>query len=209
MHFIGIISYAATGALVALESGYSFIGIFLLGLTTSFGGGIIRNLIIDAPVSDLWEANIIAIVFAKLTIIVLLPVKWVHHWKKWGLLFDSIGLASFALQGALSAKQIHTSFGLVLLSALFTGLGGGMIRDLLAGRKPLALKEEIHAVLTLICGFCVWLNWTHPIQLTLVILSVATIRLLAVKHKWRLRFLSTEKREKPLSHPAVIRREME
>jgi Predicted membrane protein len=202
LHLIGIIAYAATGALVALESGYSFIGIFVLGLTTSFGGGIIRNLIIEAPVSDLWEANIIAVVFATLTILVLLPVKWIHHWKRWGLFFDSIGLASFALQGALSAKELHASLGLVLLSALFTGLGGGMIRDLLAGRKPLALKEEIHAVLTLICGLCIWLDWTHPIQLTLVIFSVVTIRILAVQQKWRLPFLSVGPREKPITHPA-------
>lgn len=210
LHFIGIIAYAATGALVAIEAGYSFIGVFVLGLTTSFGGGIIRNLIIDAPVSGLWEANIVAVVFATLTIIILLPVKWIHHWRRWGLFFDSIGLASFALQGALSASQLHNSLGLVLLSAIFTGLGGGMIRDLLAGRKPLALKEEIHAVLTLICGFCVWLDWTHPFQLTLVIFGVVTIRMLAIQLKWKLPFLSAALGKKPLPLPvSAIHREMD
>ncbi|CAM3003910.1 trimeric intracellular cation channel family protein [Paenibacillus sediminis] len=187
LHFIGIIAYAATGALVALEAEYSFIGVYVLGLTTSFGGGIIRNLIIGAPVSALWDPFTISMVLVALTIIVLLPIKWTHHWKKWGLFFDSIGLASFALHGALSARQVHDHLGIMLLSAMFTGLGGGMIRDLLAGRKPLALKEEIHAVLTILCGFCVWLGWTNPLQLTLVVLGIVVIRMLAIRYKWRLR----------------------
>jgi uncharacterized membrane protein YeiH len=186
LHIIGIMAYAATGALVALEAEYSFVGVFVLGLVTSFGGAIIRNLIIEAPVSALWDSFTISIVLMTLTLIVLLPIKWIQHWKKWGLFFDSIGLASFALQGALSARHINDSLGLMLLSAMFTGLGGGMIRDLLAGRKPLALKEEIHAVLTLLCGVCIWLNWTNPIQLTLVVFGVVTIRMFAIHFKWRL-----------------------
>ncbi|TCP19315.1 putative membrane protein YeiH [Scopulibacillus darangshiensis] len=186
LHIIGIIAYTASGALVAIESKYSFIGIFVLGLTTSFGGAIVRNLIIDAPVSGVWESNTMAIVFVTLTLLVFLPLKWVHHWKRWGLFLDSIGLATFALQGALSAKYAHDHLGLILLSAMFTGLGGGMIRDILAGRKPLALKEEVHAVLTLICGLCTWMGWIHPIQLTLVVFCIVTIRMFAVKFNWKL-----------------------
>jgi uncharacterized membrane protein YeiH len=191
LHIIGIIAYAATGALVALEAEYSFIGVFVLGFATSFGGAIVRNLIIEAPISAIWDTLTISIVLATLTLIVFLPIKWIHHWKKWGLLFDSIGLASFALQGALSAKHIHVHLGLILMSAMFTGLGGGMIRDLLAGRKPLALKEEIHAVLTLLCGVCIWLDWTNPIELTLVVFGVVTIRMLAIQFKWRLHLPSS------------------
>ena len=43
---------------------------------------------------------------------------------------------------------------------MFTGVGGGMVRDLLAGRTPLALREEIHAVLTFVCALCIWLGGT-------------------------------------------------
>jgi uncharacterized membrane protein YeiH len=186
LHFIGIIAYAASGALVAIEAKYSFIGILVLGLTTSFGGAIVRNNIIGVPVSAIWDPMTISTVLGVLCLIVFLPVSWTKHWKKWGLFFDSIGLATFALQGALAASHVHGYLGLMLLSAMFTGLGGGMIRDILAGRKPLALKEEIHAILTLLCGICVWLDWTNPIQLTLICFGVVSIRMLAIQYHWRL-----------------------
>ncbi|MGI2326772.1 trimeric intracellular cation channel family protein [Planococcus sp. YIM B11945] len=177
---IGITAYAASGGLIAIEVEYSFIGVFVLGLTTAFGGGTIRNLLIGAPVSSLWEPQTIAIVFATLVVIVLLPLEWTSHWKRWGLFFDSIGLATFALQGALAVQLIDGHIGLMLLAAMFTGLGGGMIRDLLAGKQPLALKEEIHAILTLFCGIYVWLGWTNPLELTLAVFLVVAIRMAAI-----------------------------
>ncbi|WCK53275.1 trimeric intracellular cation channel family protein [Aneurinibacillus sp. Ricciae_BoGa-3] len=186
LHIIGIIAYAASGAFVALAARYSFIGVYVLGLTTSFGGAVIRNLIIGIPISGIWDRFTILTVLITLTIIVLLPIRWIHHWKRWGLFFDSIGLASFAIQGALSAKQVHDSLGVIVLASMFTGVGGGMVRDLLAGRKPLALKEEIHAVLTMFCAVCIWLDWTNPIELTLMVIVVVVSRMFAIRYQWRI-----------------------
>ena len=184
---IGITAYAASGALAAIEAEYSFVGVFVLGLTTAFGGGTIRNLLIGAPVSATWDTQTIAIVFLTLAVIVMLPLKWTQHWKRWGLFFDSIGLATFAIQGALTVKLIDGHLGLMLVAAMFTGLGGGMIRDLLAGKKPLALKEEIHAVLALLCGFYVWMDWTTPLQLTLAVFMVVTVRMFAIRRSLALK----------------------
>ena len=194
LHFIGIISYAASGAFVALEAEYSFIGIYALGLTTAFGGALVRNLIIGVPVSEIWNHSIILTVLMTLTFIVLLPLKWIDHWKRWSLFFDSIGLASFALQGAMSAKEVfYDDFGVMVLASMFTGVGGGMIRDILAARKPLALKEEIHAILTILCAICIWLGWSSPLQLTLIVLVVMVLRLSAIRYQWRLHLPCTLK----------------
>ncbi|MEH7331550.1 TRIC cation channel family protein [Neobacillus drentensis] len=187
LHFIGIMSYAASGAFVALEAEYSFIGVYALGLTTAFGGGMVRNLIIGVPVSELWEHSIILTVLMTLTFIVLLPLKWIDHWKRWSLFFDSIGLASFALQGALSAREVFSNdLGVMILASMFTGVGGGMIRDIIAARKPLALKEEIHAILTILCAMCIWLGWSSPLKLTLIVLVVVALRMCAIRYQWRL-----------------------
>lgn len=185
---IGIIAYAISGALVAIEADYSFVGVFVLGLVTSFGGAIIRNVLIEVPVSEIWESRTIVIVCVTLTIIVFLPKNWTKHWREWGYFVDSIGLATFALQGALAVQGVTDNIGLMMLAAMFTGLGGGMIRDVLAGNKPLALKEEIHAVLTMICAFYVWMDWTSPLQLTMAVFIVVSIRMLAVKFelRWKL-----------------------
>lgn len=187
LHFIGIISYAATGAFVALEARFSFIGVFALGFITAFGGGLIRNFIIGIPAAELWEHSAILTVFITLTIIVLIPLKWIDHWKRWGLFFDSIGLASFALQGAMLASAAFSNdLGVMILAALFTGVGGGMMRDVISGRKPLALKEEIHAILTIVCAFSIWLGLSSPLELTLIVLIVVAIRMFAIRYNWRL-----------------------
>jgi uncharacterized membrane protein YeiH len=187
LHFIGIISYAASGAFVALEAEYSFVGVYALGLTTAFGGALVRNLIIGVPVSELWDHSIILTVLLTLTFIVLLPLKWIDQWKRWSLFFDSIGLASFALQGAMSAKEVFSNdLGVMVLASMFTGVGGGMIRDIIAARKPLALKEEIHAILTILCAICTWLGWSTPLQLTLIVLVVMALRMSAIRYQWRL-----------------------
>jgi uncharacterized membrane protein YeiH len=195
LHFIGIISYAASGAFIAIEAEYSFIGVYALGLTTSFGGALIRNVIIGAPVSELWDHSTILTVLTTLTFIVLLPLKWINHWKRWSLFFDSIGLASFALQGAMSAKEVfYDDLGVMVLASMFTGVGGGMIRDILAARKPLALKEEIHAILTVLCAICIWLGWSTPLQLTLIVIVVVALRMSAIRYQWRLHLPCTLKK---------------
>lgn len=188
LHIIGIIAYAASGAFVAMQAKYSIIGIFVLGLMTSFGGSVIRNIVLDVPISEIWDRQTLLIVMITLTTIIFIERKWVHHWNRWGFFFDSIGLASFAIHGALLANSLNHDLGIIMIASVFTGLGGGIIRDLLAGRPPLALKEEIHAILTLLCALCIWAGLSSPLELTIIVVIVVFIRLLAVQLEWRLKF---------------------
>ncbi|WP_225341040.1 MULTISPECIES: trimeric intracellular cation channel family protein [Lysinibacillus] len=187
LHIIGMIAYAISGAFVALQANYSFIGIFVLGLTTSYGGSIIRNVVLDIPVSDIWERQSLLVVLVTLTTILFVKRNWIHHWNRWGYFFDSIGLASFAIQGGLLAKSLHHDLGIIIIASMFTGVGGGMVRDLLAGRTPLALREEIHAVLTFVCALCIWLGWDSPLELSVIVIFIVVIRMLSVnnKLKWK------------------------
>jgi len=117
--------------------------------------------------------------------------NWIHHWTRWGYFFDSIGLASFAIQGGLLAKSLDHDLGIIIIASMFTGVGGGMIRDLLAGRTPLALREEIHAVLTFVCGLCIWAGWSSPLELSVIVIFIVVIRMLSVNNKLKfpLKFL--------------------
>lgn len=186
LHMVGILSYAATGAFVALETRYSFVGVYALGFITAFGGSVIRNIIIGIPVVEIWEVHAILTVTITLTIIIIIPLSWIDHWRRFGFFFDSIGLASFALQGAMLADAaFNHHLGAILLAAMFTGVGGGMMRDVIAGRKPLALKEEVHAILTVLCALCIWLGFHSTPALIGVVIVVVTLRMLAVHYQWR------------------------
>ncbi|MCK9911266.1 TRIC cation channel family protein, partial [Microbacteriaceae bacterium K1510] len=98
-----------------------------------------------------------------------LPSRLIQYWNRWGIFFDAVGLAAFAIQGALYATKMNYPLSAVLVAAVLTGIGGGIIRDVLAGRKPLVMKEEIYAVWAMIAGLVIGLQQSHDaVQLYLL-----------------------------------------
>lgn len=185
---IGTIAFAISGAIIAMEEEYDIFGVYLLGVVTAFGGGAIRNLLIGVPVSALWEQEMMfQLAFLSITIVFLFPHKLLGHWNRWGNFFDAIGLSAFAIQGALYAVDLNMPIIAVMVAAILTGSGGGMIRDLLAGRKPLVLKAEIYALWAAIAGILINFDMIRSDFLLYGLFLVITIlRILSYTYKWRL-----------------------
>lgn len=185
---IGIIAFAVSGAIVAMEEEYDILGVYILGIVTAFGGGAIRNLLIGVPVSALWEQGaFFQIALASVTIVFLFPKALLRHWSKWGNVSDAIGLSAFAIQGALYAVKMGHPLSAVVAAAVLTGSGGGIIRDLLAGRKPLVLKSEIYAVWAALGGLIVGLGWAgNAAGLYVLFLVLVACRICSYVFRWRL-----------------------
>ncbi|WP_072327779.1 MULTISPECIES: trimeric intracellular cation channel family protein [unclassified Paenibacillus] len=185
---IGTIAFAISGAVVAMEEEYDILGVFVLALVTAFGGGVVRNVLIGIPVTTLWEqGNLLKTALIAAFLVFIVPVSWIRKWKTWESLFDAIGLAAFAIQGALYAKQMNVPLSAVMVAAMLTGIGGGMIRDVLAGRKPLVLRDEIYAVWAMLAGLMIGLGWVQGSwQLLALFAAVVLLRMLSVIRKWRL-----------------------
>ncbi|SFF09995.1 Uncharacterized membrane protein YeiH [Paenibacillus catalpae] len=194
---IGTVAFAVSGAIVAMEEEYDILGVFVLGLVTAFGGGVIRNLLIGRPVTTLWnQGSLLEIAVIAMTIAFLLPVSWINKWKKSESFFDAIGLSAFAIQGALYATEMNHPISAVLVAAMLTGIGGGIIRDVLAGRKPLVLKDEIYAVWAMLAGLAVGEGWFHTtLELLVLFVIVIVFRMLSVYYKWRLPRRSLKQKE--------------
>src|SRR5690606_38575298 len=125
-------------------------------LVTAFGGGVIRNVLIGVPVTTLWSQKpLLMAAFLACLVVFVMPVAWLRHWRRSETFFDAIGLSAFAVQGALYATGQNHPLPAVVVAAMLTGIGGGMIRDLLAGRKPLVLREEIYAVWAMVAGLVI------------------------------------------------------
>jgi uncharacterized membrane protein YeiH len=185
---IGTIAFAVSGAIVAMEEEYDILGVFVLGLVTAFGGGVIRNLLIGMPVTSLWnQGHLFKIAMIAMTIAFLLPVDWIQRWRRSEAFFDAIGLSAFAIQGALYATQMKHPLSAVLVAAMLTGIGGGIIRDVLAGRKPLVLKDEIYAVWAMLAGLLIGIGWFKTtLELLFLFVVIITFRMLSVYFKWKL-----------------------
>ncbi|RXT04179.1 trimeric intracellular cation channel family protein [Ammoniphilus sp. CFH 90114] len=199
LNIVGTIAFAASGAIVAMEEKYDILGVYILGLVTAFGGGVVRNLLIGIPVPTLWEQeSLIEIALVTVTLIFFLPHLWMKHLKQWTF-FDAIGLAAFAVQGAIYATEKQLPLGAIMVAALLTGIGGGVIRDVLAGRKPLVFREEIYAAWAILAGVVIGKGWAQDnLELSVLFISVVILRMVSVTLKWRLprRTVSVEYRNK-------------
>lgn len=185
---IGTIAFAVSGAIAAMEEEYDIIGVYVLGLVTAFGGGVIRNLLIGVPVTTLWEQGmLLRTAIVVLTLVYFLPVRWIQLWRPWESFFDAIGLSAFAIQGALYATKMNHPLSAVVVAAVMTGIGGGIIRDVLAGRKPLVLRDEIYAVWAICAGLAVGIGFgTTALQLSILFVAVIILRMLSVFYKWKI-----------------------
>ncbi|ETI68861.1 trimeric intracellular cation channel family protein [Neobacillus vireti] len=188
LSMIGTIAFAVSGAIVAMEEEYDIFGVYILGIVTAFGGGAFRNLLIGVPVSAIWEQGLFfQIALLSITAVFLFPKNLLKHWQKWGNLFDAIGLAAFAIQGAMYAANMNHPLSAVIVAAVLTGSGGGIIRDLLAGRKPIVLRSEIYGVWAILAGVIIGLKIaTNPWELYTLFILVTSLRVLSYTFDWKL-----------------------
>jgi len=188
LNIIGTIAFAISGAIIAMEEDYDILGICILGLTTAFGGGLIRNILIGLPIKTIWtQYHLFEIALIVILVVFLLPNIVIKYWNKWGTFFDAIGLAAFAIQGANFAVQINAPLSAVMLAATLTGAGGGLVRDILAGRKPMIFRSEIYAAWSILAGLVIGLNWVHgPFEIMILLIIIVVLRMLSVIYKWSL-----------------------
>lgn len=188
LSYVGVITFAISGAIIAMEEGYDLFGVLFLGLITAFGGGIIRNLMIGIPVSNLWtQGPLLHIAAIAVIVVFLLPVRWILRWKYLEPILDAVGLAAFSIQGALLAVAMDFPKTAIIFAAMATGVGGGVIRDVLAGRKPVVFRDEVYAAWAclsgLICSF-------HLVQTTfqslLLLAVIVALRLISYYFSWKI-----------------------
>ncbi|WP_018921612.1 trimeric intracellular cation channel family protein [Salsuginibacillus kocurii] len=198
LNMVGTIAFALSGVIVAMEEDYDLMGVYILGFVTAFGGGAIRNLLIGVPVSALWEqGDLFTIAFIVMTVAFIIPSLWYKHWQKWGIFFDAIGLAAFAVQGAIFATDMGHPFSAAIAAAALTGTGGGMVRDVLAGRRPMFLRQEIYIAWAMLAGLIIGLGIvTSTLGYLVLVVMIVALRMASVYFGWRLPYRSLNKKEK-------------
>lgn len=153
----GIIAFAFAGAQVAIRRRLDLFGVIVLGVVTATGGGLMRDVILDRmPLVLVREDYLVLAVGASLLSIVVAAsrVPLLGFARQ---LSESVGLGAFAVAGAFAAMDAGLSLPAVLVIAIVTATGGGVIRDLLAARVPMLLRSEINAT-AVACGALVaWL----------------------------------------------------
>lgn len=189
---IGIISFALSGFLIAIHYKLDILGVFISAFLTALGGGVIRDAIAgrtpyifshDLPIIVVVATVVIALIF-KLHKISNLEGKTAF------ILFDAIGLSSFAITGSLVAIESDFNFLGVIILAFLTAVGGGTTRDVLINKMPFILVSEFYATVAMFIGVVIFilnsLNQINLFNLTIVFVVGTVFRLLAYYRKWNL-----------------------
>ena len=185
----GVAVFAITGALMAGRKSMDLFGVLVIAIITALGGGTLRDVILgNHPVS--WIRNDTYILVASLAAVgTVLWVRLTRPINETGLLLaDAFGLAVFTVYGTEVALQHNLQPGTAVIMGVITGVGGGVLRDIICNEVPLIFQKEIYAI-ACIAGSLVFLalrevalpGWLVTAAAMLVVLL---IRLAAIH--WRL-----------------------
>lgn len=141
----GIFVFAISGGLVAVRKNLDVFGVIVLAGATGLGGGFLRDVLIDAtPPAALqdWRYLLVPLV-AGVATFVFHPT--LGRMERVVNVFDAAGLGLFCVTGALKALDAGLEPISAALMGMVTGIGGGILRDLLAGRVPVVFSSELYA----------------------------------------------------------------
>lgn len=190
LDWLGIVTFAVTGALVASRKEMDIVGFILLGTVTGIGGGTIRDTALGAlPVFWVTHPAYLAVCVA----VSALTFFFAHiPQSRYRLLLwmDAVGLAVFAVTGAESALHAHAAPLVAVAMGVITATFGGIIRDMLGGESPVILRREIYVTAALagalLFVFLMSMGVAREAALVSGFLVAALSRFAALRWNWSL-----------------------
>ena len=152
LDYLGTAAFAVSGALKGVRKGMDIFGVAVLATVTAIGGGTIRDTLLKTDIFWLHDPVYVPLAVAA-AIGVFVLYQWVKKTHRALLIFDAIGLGVFTAIGAVKAWDAGTGLVGVVTMACLTGVGGGIIRDVLARDVPAVLREEVYASATMAGAF--------------------------------------------------------
>jgi uncharacterized membrane protein YeiH len=147
---VGTIAFALSGVMAAAEAEMDWLGAVVLAAVAAIGGGTVRDLLLgETPVfwvDDRWP--LLAALGTAAVALVMLRLRPSIDPRRTTLYVatDAIGLGAFVVVGTSVALDAGTSYFIAAVMGVITGVGGGVLRDVLARRTPIVLVGEIYAV---------------------------------------------------------------
>ena len=174
LDLLGIGVFAITGALAAGRAGLDLFGVLVVAAVTAIGGGTLRDLLMNRhPIFWMRDQRYLLVIAAAALLTVL---------------YARIG--PIPLDALLIAEEAGLPAGVAILMGTMTGVGGGVIRDLLTGTVPLLLRKDIYATAAIagiaLCFVLLRAGAKREWAFGAGLVTVAGIRLLAIRYGWQL-----------------------
>ena len=185
---IGTLAFALSGGVLGVRKRFDLFGVLFLSFVVAVAGGMMRDVLIGAtPAVATTHLRYFAIAMAG----GLIAFHWTPQVALWGravLLLDTIGLALFAVVGTQKAIAYGIPPAMAPLLGMLSGIGGGVVRDVLAGDRPFVLRGELYASAAFAAGMVVAIGHAaHGPRTLFAILGAAVcifLRLMAMYRGW-------------------------
>lgn len=206
LEYIGIAAFAISGAMTAIDREADVFGVLFLAVITALGGGVIRDTLLgELPprmfTSYPYIVTALACALAVFAVAYIRREVYIRNLHRVDIIvnvFDALGLAVFTVSGMNIAIESYGFSNPVLLTVLgmTTGVGGGMLRDVLSGCMPGVLYKHVYAVASLAGALLYYALLRLGVeQLMSAVISIAgifTLRFFASIYKWNLPHISKE-----------------
>jgi uncharacterized membrane protein YeiH len=156
LDLVGVGVFAVSGALAAGRKRLDLLGVFVLAAVTAIGGGTVRDLLLDRSPVWLTDATYLGVIVIAVTI-TFAYVRWRRPPLASLLVADALGLALFSVGGARIAENAGLPAVAVVVLGTVTGVGGGVIRDVLSAEIPFVLRRGNLYASTVIVGVAAYL----------------------------------------------------
>lgn len=198
--YIGVAAFSICGAMAGIDRGADIFGVLFVAVITALGGGVIRDMMLGHLPPRMFSSFGYIGVAVLFGLAVFLDAyvrteKYRQHQARLDSLvniFDALGLAVFTVSGmdmAIAQCGLENPVLLVLLG-MTTGVGGGMVRDVLIDVMPAVLRKRIYAVASMAGGIVyyllLWLGVPAFLSAIAAMIVIFALRILATVYKWNL-----------------------
>ena len=191
---IGIIAFALTGIYEARKKGMDIIGVYAVAMITAFGGGSLRDVILNRhPLFwiEHYGYTVLLLGLSIVTVLVIHNFFAMNKFVKAVVVLDALGLGLFSASGASVADQLGNNWFISALLGVTTGVFGGVMRDIICNEIPhVFTRTELYATCAF-AGACsylvVYATMSNEVAAVLACIGVTfALRMLAVRYDIRL-----------------------
>jgi uncharacterized membrane protein YeiH len=197
--YLALLLWGISGAIVGWRKGYDIVGVFVIAFVSSFGGGLLRDgLFLQRLPVVLIDPNYIFILLVAVAGVTLVGRRLNRDkiLPKIVSVIDAAGVPMFVIIGAELARARGLDLPAIVLIATVSGVGGGLMRDLMAGDTPELLRPGQYNTLLVVLSALLYMGLvnftpfdrTQVAWITIVLFFLA--RLLTIRFNWRTRPLS-------------------
>ena len=196
---VGTIAFALSGTLKAIHKRLDIFGVCTLAVCTALGGGVIRDLLLGRTPPNMFYNEGFLLTALGVAVLTFLTIRIFQSQLNFGLwgdrifnVCDALGLGIFAVIGTQAGitSGYKDKIFLCLFMGLITGVGGGVLRDIMCVEIPAVLRKHVYAVAALLGSSIyytmVFLRLPVPISTLCAVVATVSLRMLARHYQWNL-----------------------